>query len=338
MFFDPIGQDTFVIDRVSGSGRPLRRVLLLRQDSLMICKANSVVTRMINLAAVTHLIFCSKDGIRAGLVLLRIHGEHDVLFSHPPDRQNVVRVAALFVEQMTKLRGLCAGGAPLNVIERNDEPMLRDAANLVKAPSYVKPRGFAIDGQVLVPLLFDSFDVPADTGIISEELDLFVDPTFITLLMRAMDQYQLSSRQPPLVSIEVPTPFKNFEVGAKFLSGFFRAYERELPLVINMHSHLPTITSFRASKRFWAYVQRLLQVSRSPATHLGALSVNHVEVYVVGQEQHPIVATLKDWNDVMLQWEREVRDPQLTRGIAFSSEAEMFWKTFVAELETAKLA
>jgi hypothetical protein len=218
--------------------------------------------------------------------------------------------------------------------------MIRDAANVMKPLAYVKPKGFAIDGQVLVPLLFDKFDIPADAGIISEELDLFVDPTFVTMLMRAIDHHQVSARQPPLVAVDVPPPFKSMEVGAKFLGGFFRAYERELPLVINMHSHLPSITSFRASKRFWAYTQRLLQVTRSPANNLGALSVNHVEVYVVGEEHHPILATLKDWNDAIVQWELEVRDPhrEKAKKSLLSSEEDVFWKTFVAELEQAKLS
>ena len=337
MFFDPCGQETFVIDRVSGAGRSIRRVLVLRDDSILLCKLSGVVTRIINLASLTHLVFGSCNGIRAGLVLLRIAGEHDVLFTHPPENANVARIAISFIERMTTLRGLCTG-PPMNNVERNDEQMIREAANVARPLAYVKPKGFAIDNQVLVPLLFDTFEIPADAGIIAEELDLFVDATFVTMLSRAVDQHPLSAKQPPLVAVDVPPPFRSLEIGAKFLGGFFRAYERELPLVINMHSHLPSITSFRASKRFWAYAQRLLQVSRSPAANLGAISINHVEVYVVGEEQYPITATLKEWNDAMIQWELEVRNPERLKKTVLTADTDVFWKTFVAELERAKIS
>lgn len=155
------------------------------------------------------------------------------------------------------------------------------------------------------------------------------------MLARSADLHPLTAHQQPLVAVDVPPPYRSMEVGAKFLGGFFRAYERELPLVINLHSHLPTITSFRASKRFWGYVQRLLQVTRSSVDNLGAISVNHVEVYIVGEEQYPITASLQEWNDAIIQWEQDVRNPDKPKKIALSSDTDIFWKTFVSELERA---
>ncbi|CUG92674.1 Hypothetical protein, putative [Bodo saltans] len=340
MFFDGGNQQTYVIDRVSTAGRNLRRVLVLSDSTIQICKLDGLVTRMINVDTITHMIFGAANGIRGGIVLLRVEGEQDLMFLHPPGvSPTVARQALTLLDKLAELRSNAVAHAPLTIVERNDEALIRNAAD-VASRGHPKPRGFPVAEQLLVPILFDDLTIPGDGPLVGEELDLFVDATFINMLLRAVDQHPISAMQQPRVTVDTPPPFRSLDISARFFSGFCQAYDTTLGLVVNVHSHLPSITSFRASKPFWVFVQRLLQVSRPIESAMTSLASEHVEAYVVGEESYSVTCTMKEWNDAMIQWELRVRSPekkQLGGSLFhFAKGADRFWQTFASELESGQ--
>ncbi len=85
------------------------------------------------------------------------------------------------------------------------------------------------------------------------------------------------------------------------------AFDRELPLVIVLQSHLPHVTTFRASNSFWKFLSRFLRVSRPPNGILSLLSSDHIVAHVDGDEAGAVTATLLEWNDAVIAWELDVR-------------------------------
>lgn len=336
MFFDSGSQQTFLVDRVSASGRHLRRVLAVVDSTLILSKLDGIVTRMINISSITHLIFGASNGIRGGVLLLRIENERDLLLLHPAAAQgNVARQAATLIEHITEVRGgMHAGSVPLVVVERNDEQVIRAAADLARRGEG-KPKSFPVTEQVLVPILFDDLTIPSDGPLVTDDVDLFVDSTFMNMLIRSVDLHPFSAHEAPRVTVEAPPPFRSLDISARFFSGFCRAYDAELPLVCNVHSHLPSITSFRAPKAFWVFVQRMLQVTRPLTSTLTALASDHIEAYVVGEEQYGVACTIKEWNDAIMQWELRVRSPEHRekKTKLIPKESDLFWQTFVSVLE-----
>lgn len=340
MFFDSGNQESYLIDRVSTAGRNLRRVLVISDESILICKLDGIVTRVINVGSISHLVFGAVNGIRAGIVLLRIPDEHDLLFTHPTGVQpNVARLAAALIEKLTSMRANTVGSNALVVVERNDEQLIRSAADVNRA-GRARPVGFPVEDQILTPILFDDIPIVASDGVIADEIDLFVDSTFINMLLRSIDLHPITAHEHPRVIVECPAPFRSVEISARFFTCFCRAYDAELPLAVNVHSHLPSITSFRATKKFWVFVQRLLQVSRPITSAVKALASDHVEAYVVGEEQYGVSCTTKEWNDAIIQWEMKVRNPHLERNgkrsLTVPKDGDLFWQTFVSELEKVK--
>lgn len=322
---------------MSSAHKNLRRVAVLSDEDLVICKLDGTVTRIIQLNLITHLAHGISNGIRAGMVLLRVQGEHDLLFQHPADAHtNVARHALQFLERITASRAAIVNVSPLITMERNDEAVMRAAADLDRG-NRLKPQSFSITSRVLVPLLFEDFPIPGNCNLSMEDIDLFVDPTFLTMLTRSTELHPSTAFSHPKVIVEAPQPFRSLEISAKFLAGFCRAYETELPLVIHVHSHLPTISSFRATKRFWAFARRLLQVTRSVVASVNTIAADHIEAYVVGEEKHGLTATLQEWNDTIVQWELLVRQPKGKQTESMKGDA-LFWQTFVSELESAALS
>ena len=337
MFFESDERfSTYLIDRVSSANKHLRRVAVLSDEDLVICKLDGTVTRIIELKNITHLAHGIANGIRAGIVLMRVQGEHDLLLLHPAEAHtNVARHALQFLERLTVCRSAIVNVQPLITMERNDEAVMRAAADLERG-NRPKPQAFSITSRVLLPILFEDFPVPGNCNLSMEDIDLFVDPTFVTMLTRSTELPPSTAFSHPKVIVEAPAPFRSLEVSAKFLAGFCRAYETELPLVIHVHSHMPTISSFRATKRFWAFVRRLLQVTRSVVGSVNTIAADHIEAYVVGEEKHGITATLQEWNDTMVQWELLIRQPKGKQAASMKGDT-LFWQTFVSELESAAL-
>ena len=337
MFFDTSPQEVFVIDRVSSAKKILRRVLILSDDgSVSVCKPHGLVTRLFHVNQISHLVYATENGARGGLVLLRVNREHDLLFTHATQAEGGNAYPMRLIDKIESLRQTAFGSTPINVVEREDPQLLRGAANLEKSAAFSKPASSVISNQVLVPILFDDFAIPqaAELGVISEETDIFVDASFVTMITRAIEMHPLTAHQQPCVHVEAPPPFSSVEVSAKFLSGFCRAYERELPLVMTLHSHLPTITTFRASKRFWDFMQRLLRVSRPTSNVLATLSDAHIEICPISDQAHPVSATLMEWNDAIVQWELSVRAPLMDKKKKGRKDtSDIFWRSFVSELE-----
>jgi hypothetical protein len=308
-------------------------------------------------------------------VLLRVSNEHDILLLHVPaayaaggvndasisslvsmghDAQvamSRVPPGVLFVDLLQRERAKLRA-APLRVATKANCTVLREAADVAVRESFTKPRAAAVTMQILTPMTFDDVDlkVPAsgsDTDLgVHNEVSLSVEPAFLTHLHRCIRVHPSASSQPPLVAIEAPEPFPAVQVSARFLSAFCRAYDEAMPHVVVLQTHLPRLVSFRASRRFWAFVQSALRVTRPPQTVAAMLGANHVVVHVDDDESAALSATTAEWNDVVIAWEADVRTRIDVGGAAqgagagarggrqgsFTTPEGCFWESFVNEV------
>lgn len=310
MFFDHTVIGTALIDRLSGGGKMLRRVVVATTDGcLTLCKTNGAVCRIVHVSQVTHLVHAPDDaGNEAGWVLLRVSKEHDILFCHvllqeggPLSMNNgstggsrdvtssstghpftltfrlsPSRFVELLVSERAKVNGL-----PLSVAARSDHTILRKAADVAKRPGFIKPKATSNTTQVFTPTVFDDFPVPAASTMtqIATAVDMRVDASFVTMLNRAVVAHPTSASALPLVLVEPGAPFRPVEVSSRFFCAFVAAFDAELPLVIHVQCHLPQFVTFRASRRFWRFVMSRVLVTRPPQTVLAMLSDAYVVVH-----------------------------------------------------------
>eukprot|EP00672_Neobodo_designis_P001511 CAMPEP_0174869598 /NCGR_PEP_ID=MMETSP1114-20130205/68137_1 /TAXON_ID=312471 /ORGANISM="Neobodo designis, Strain CCAP 1951/1" /LENGTH=462 /DNA_ID=CAMNT_0016104849 /DNA_START=43 /DNA_END=1427 /DNA_ORIENTATION=+ len=281
-------------------------------------------------------IDAASDDPRAW-VLLRVSNEHDLLFLHVPTARagtggshdaSIASLSAmghdahvamsrmppgvLFVDLLQRERAKLRA-APLRVATKANCTVLREAADVTLRDGFTKPRAFAVTDQILTPMTFDDLvlKVPAvgsDSGLgLTNATSLSIEPAFLTHLHRCIRVHPSAASQPPLVAIEAPEPFPSTQVSARFLAAFCRAYDEAMPHVVVLQTHLPRLVSFRASRRFWAFVQSSLRVSRPPQTVAAMLGTNHVVVHVDDDERAALSATTAEWNDVVIAWEADVR-------------------------------
>ena len=172
MFSDVAVQRTFVIDRISGSHKIMRRVLVGTKDgALYMCKPSGLVRRIVHVGQITHLAHAPDElGSPAAWVLMRISKEHDMLFQHVPPAGTAVRhaVGEAFLDFVVSHRARTSG-VPLLLTSRPESTLLHQAANLTKPPGYVKPRAFTPGGPlapVFVPATMDDCKllVPLDAA------------------------------------------------------------------------------------------------------------------------------------------------------------------------------
>ena len=373
-----------------------RVMIIFQDGGVVVCKANGTVCRIFHVSSVTHLIHAPVDGIRGRCVLIRIAREHDLLFtivvsgttgSHPNMSLNLgsdagsvsprdggngynnsssigemkrsFHEALDIIDAMAKHRS-AIGGLQLNVVERQDPALLKAAADVTCPPTFVKPRAWSVTHQLFVPILFDDFSILSQStdnmAQLSEPFELVSDASFVTLLKRAIAAHPLSAEKPPKLDIEAPPPFGHLQVSDHFFAAFCAAFDEALPLTVHVRSHLPNITTFRASQRFWRFLTHTLRVTRPPEGVLSLLTTATVEAHLEGEEGAPLACTVPEWNDAIVAWEMNVRaaigggnsgSPSMRRRRIGAADAlggdesaaanALFWQSFVSELEAAKV-
>jgi hypothetical protein len=415
MFYDPSILGTFLVERLSGGGKMLRRIVGVHRDGTMtISKPSGIVRRIIPLANITHLVTSpdveetdSDEGdenvspsqlaalkateqqalskrrrrlARNGAwresnrdldsfddrawVLIRVASEHDVLFLHVPMdasketdvssawasfgadprlTQSRSSTGALFIDLLQRERGKLRA-LPLRVATKANCSVLRDAADVVRQSSFAKPRAFAVLHQILAPSTFDDFPIVvpegrklSDANEIRDDIVLSVETSFLCQLHRSARAHPSAASQPPLVLIDSPEPYPSLEISARFLSAFCVAFDDALPLMVLVQSHLPKLTTFRASKRFWAFVHSTLRVTRPPQSIVAMLGSSHVVAHIDGDETTAMTATVQEWNDMVIAWESDVRSrlrvgPSGPEVRQIETAENCFWESFVAEL------
>lgn len=253
----------------------------------------------------------------------------------------------LMQRERSKLRA-----APLRMATKTTCTALIDAADVVRRPTFAKPKSFAIVNHILTPMTFDDFPIsvpasPNDANHLGSsigEASLCVEQSFLTHLHRAARAHPSASSQPPLVRLDAPAPYPAIEISAKFLAAFCIGFDEHMPHTVVVQSHLPVLTTFRASRRFWRYLQAALRVSRPPQTAVSMLRNNHVVIHLDGDSSMPALsATANEYNDVIVAWEADVRSRVdvaggsigLIRGSSAAETAEgCFWASFVDEIAT----
>lgn len=321
MFSDVCVHRTFIIDKISGSKNIMRRVLVATKDgALYMCKPSGLVRRIIHVGQLTHLAHAPDEhGSPAAWVMLRVSKEHDMLFIHVAPPGSVLRhtIGEAFLDFVVKQR-VKASGAPLLVAGRPNASMLHEAAMLTTPAHFIKPRATTAGGPnapVFVPTTMDDCNIMVSADGSGEQRDtpltrtatITVDAIFMELLKRGIDKHLVAASNPPRIVVRPGDLYEPFQVSQKFFEAFCMAFDRECSLVVVLQSHLPHVTTFRASETFWNFVTRFLRVSRPPNGVLSLLSSDHVVVHVDGDEAAAVTATLLEWNDAVIAWELDVR-------------------------------
>ena len=265
---------------------------------------------------------------------------------------------ARFIEQLASIRK-SLGASSFIQLEKNDGELLSEAAQLARRADYCKPSAASVTDQVLVPAMFDDFPIEStERRLITRPIDLIVDNQFLLLLQRSIMRHSLAAAEHPKVRVEsCASSHKSTDVSSAFFAAFCESYDTHLPLLVHVHCHLPSMLVFRASERFWKFVCELLRVSRPMTKALSFLRERRIEAYVGDTEGGPsISATLVEWNDAIIQWEMSVRLKQQETlqseraggsaakslgkaprvPTAATNNKQMFWQTFVEELEALR--
>ena len=229
---------------------------------------------------------------------------------------------ANFIRRLLEIRNNSPTAEPLEATHRHSGEVVRDKAELAKAPSFVPPQAChpSTSDTVYIPTMFRPLNIKTSailtsggfTGAYHRTCQVptpsFVDTSFLTMLKFAVDTHPNCSMDPPLAAIDAPAPHKGtMEVSDRFLAAFTEAYVTELPLCINVHTGTTRPRSFRASEEFWAFIQRRAQIQRPTNEVFMTIASNHIEVYVVGREHQIVALPVHHWNSLISRWEMVVR-------------------------------
>ena len=82
-FVTSLDHEYFPIERQTGAGRLVPRIIVLFPDgTLVVCKSSGAITRLVHINTITHLNYAVTHQIQGCLVHIRFERDHDLLFSH----------------------------------------------------------------------------------------------------------------------------------------------------------------------------------------------------------------------------------------------------------------